>query len=481
VLLLACVLEIGSLKSLEKRNMLREHFSSADGLALYDWVQTYRSEHQMFPTLYEASNSFTGMRLTPPTLREGDTMEGEISRLAREVSDNYVRVQLQRAQNKMGSLIASGADPRLILEAIQRQISKISAPSNRDLSGCSLLQAGPALRDEYVNRQMRLDSGIAYPWPPVQRCTFGMQPGDFVIIFGATKQGKTWAASHLGVECWRNRTRVLYISCEMRTRELQTRLASLIASVSYMEISSEEGIRDVDDERRYIHTLERLESAPTQIRDVGDAPADIICVGTDQLGSRVTTATIKSIAERYDVDMVIADSVYLMTTLKGEAGTDHNVQSTLANELQRLAVDLCKPLVVTTQVNLRRMTSKDADRSDMGVMAMMSFSQQYTSNVMAAFLVGIGCDDDDPERTILYVKQVANRRGQNADAFGLTFNPGKMAYMPKPIDPDAAVRRFNERAKRREVEKLAGIARRDPRNGVDETGRTPAVRRDSVM
>ena len=475
--LLACVLTHGRWALLEREGVCETHFLTRDGREVYRWIVSYRRQHAALPRIEEARGAFRGLPLKDPHLRDGDTPETEIRRLIRDL---FLNGEVAHFRKKLAKLQVAFQDPDAIpdMAALREMLDRDDKAYNRrtgGIQGMSMLAAGAPLLEAYRNIQSGVDEGISFPWAPLQRAVRGMRSADVHVVFGPTKNGKTWLALAIANHAFTQGFRTSVCSAEMGTKELATRLASIKARVDYRKVEGgPASFEDApEDEQRYIQTLEGLHAAPDQRRPIGDPARDMTLYGMDAFPSgRMTVDGLRQIAHRDCPDLLVIDAVYMMTNARGEDGTEPRVQAQIAGDLKHLAGELKIPILVVTQANLRRLVAKEFAGGATGHNAAMSYAQEYVANCTSALFVELGRDTIDPSRCAMYVTNTANRRGAPAHTFSLHYAPGSLDLIAEHADKEEGMRLQREHDKGSAARAREQALRNDPTVGTRTGQRT---------
>jgi replicative DNA helicase len=176
----------------------------------------------------------------------GMTTSQYIARLVREASilDVTDHARTIRRARQMRSAIGAGQD---LLEAIaarspaedvtacyQAAISTldgiVTESADLHMRRISLAEGGKdALLHVQAIQQGKVKPGLTYGLPSLDRLTFGMQPGQLVILAARPGMGKSSVALHTALHAAKTGAGVAFFSLEMGAREIAQRALSAVS------------------------------------------------------------------------------------------------------------------------------------------------------------------------------------------------------------------------------------------------------------
>lgn len=174
----------------------------------------------------------------------------------------------------------------------------------------------------------------------------GMQPGDFVVICGRTRMGKSALALTSAYRIARMGKRVAFFALEMRKESLIARFASAESGVSYRKIKR--GVKEGSDWHATAEEFARYREAAREVADtrtlyIDDTPN----LSVDQIKARIFALSRKL----GGMDLVVVDTGNLVQidTQKGENLAQ--TESRKVRGLRNLAKELDCVVYMTWQLN----------------------------------------------------------------------------------------------------------------------------------
>ena len=160
--------------------------------------------------------------------------------------------------------------------------------------------------DAKINREKHY---IPTPYPSLNEALGGgFEVGDYILLMAFTNRGKSWIASHVGLNAWLNGFPVLHYSPELSKRQQALRLDTL--NGNYDNTKLRRGSLDKPDEVKYLEYLQCFNDGsgrePYLIKTMEDLPTG--------LSLEVIEADIQA---NPNLKLVIIDGFNLMTHGKG--------------------------------------------------------------------------------------------------------------------------------------------------------------------
>ena len=190
---------------------------------------------------------------------------------------------------------------------------------------------------------------VHWPWEPLQRETFGVQPEDYIIFYGRPKSMKTWVLCFLIAWCFGQGRRCLVYTKEMTPDNIYARITACICELDYSTLraaTSAAAHRPLspEEETKIQYLLADLK------RDKHYASLLTVLSGRDVSGGSDTVPWLRSKVEQYKPEITFVDGVYLM------AGTDKRVRDdqrvmNISRALRDLALETHTPIIGTLQAN----------------------------------------------------------------------------------------------------------------------------------
>ncbi len=205
---------------------------------------------------------------------------------------------------------------------------------------------------EMIEQGIDLSMGM-WPWEPLQRATGGLQPADYVVLYGRPKNMKTWVLAFLIAWFHDMGKRMVIYTKEMTADNIFQRAGACLAQVRYHEFRVEPWLLSWQ-EKQSLYAVERILRRAQQEQTV-------VCLsGKDAAEGGDTVPWLRSKVEMYKPDVVFVDGMYLMTDAKGNKKPNEKVGS-ISNDLRRLTLDTEIPVIATIQANREAAKNQDAN------------------------------------------------------------------------------------------------------------------------
>jgi len=248
------------------------------------------------------------------------------------------------------------------------------------------------------------EPGIKTGIPEVDKLTFGIQPHEYITIFGATSIGKSTLSQWLLFNAWMQKKTPMYISLEMEAKALFRKWDTMLMQFKYNDLKG--------------HTLrdEEIEKWKYEAKKVAAKPNDII-VMDDVRGCTVDRVYAELV--RWQPDILCLDYINLMSVNSTYAQNWEKI-SYLTQELKQISRTLKIPIIGVGQAN----------RASFQQGATLENIAGSISAVQDADLVfGLHSDDEMREEKKTELRLLKNRDGMvgNVD---LWWEPETMTFGP---------------------------------------------------
>ncbi len=232
------------------------------------------------------------------------------------------------------------SDPELALEEAERAI--FAATQNRRMA--SFAPIGEVMRSalgviEARFKQKGQVAGVPTGFAKLDELTYGLQPGDLIIVAGRPSMGKTaFALNIASFAALDAAVPVAIFSLEMSKEQLGLRLLSSEARVSASKMRS--GFMSQNqDWPALTNAADKLSSAPIFIDDTPALPV---------LELRAKARRLKA---EHDLGLVLVDYLQLMRGRQGSFDSREQEISDISRSLKALAKELNIPVVALSQLN----------------------------------------------------------------------------------------------------------------------------------
>jgi replicative DNA helicase len=234
----------------------------------------------------------------------------------------------------------------------QAAISTLDAIVTENADGhmrrVSLAKAGVEALSHVQNiQQGKIKPGLTYGLSSIDRLTFGMQPGQLVILAGRPGMGKSSVGLHMALHAAKS-SGVAFFSLEMGAREISQRALSAVSyargkPIPYQAIVEAKSLTNADMEN-LIDCQRRIDRLPLYIEP---QPA----ISISQIAARSRQLKAKLAASGGDLRLIVVDHLGLMEVASRYKGNRTNEVSELTGGLKKLARELDLTILCLSQLN----------------------------------------------------------------------------------------------------------------------------------
>lgn len=220
--------------------------------------------------------------------------------------------------------------------------------------------------------------GISYPWAILNDDTQGMQPGQFLVIYGRPGSMKSWLGIIIGVHAYiRSRRRVLFYTREMSKTMVAQRTAAAITLVDHSQFKSGKLQPEIKD---YVFgILKGLLADEKAVGSVGERQPCFTIVHDKGNGG---IGWLQSKIKEVDPDLVIVDGMYLMKDDRsGKRDADWKSIMHISQDLKITAQQFNIPLIAITQAN------RSGDKGSGDSLNELAFSDAIGQDADAVFRI----------------------------------------------------------------------------------------------
>lgn len=341
--LLTRVIDTGDYRTLEKARIDDTYFNTPGAKEVFYFLRdTYHNQL----TFGMVPNRETVQQVFPAFFPQPS---GEnVAVLALRLKQERLRIEIQL----LGQDLINRAElsPLEALAALRAQSANLSAltDESRDYSLAGSVQL---LKDRYrLIQQTGGLLGIPFPWEPLNSATHGLQPGNFFLIYGRPKSMKTWVGLYIAVYAYMfARRRVLVYSKEMTYVQLLTRMSALVAEIDYKAYT--DGKLQPELLQRLWGRMDQLQDDEVYAGSTGNRQPQLI-ISEDEGEDGGGVGWLKTKVEELDIDLVVADSIYLMKDDRARRrDIDWKNVTHISQDMKRAAKGLQIPIIGITQQN----------------------------------------------------------------------------------------------------------------------------------
>jgi len=345
IILLTKVIEECDFRALKNNGIDRGFFATIEGKGVYDFIsRQFHNRNSWGSTPSMSMVQHVVKTFTP--VHTTDDIDGLIQFLLREKT----RRDLLKLSDDIHDMV-HGTEVETTIQHIAGKLGELSKiqSQSRDLD----LAANVSVIKERYLTVAAGDGvlGIPFPWAPMTEATLGLQPGQFILIYGRPGQMKSWMAVAIAVHAYLCGCRVLFYTREMTEEEILMRVAATIAGVNYDDFRKGQLPEAVEIETFEI--LDGLARDEEVLAGVDGRQRQCFKVSTaGELALGNTVEGIRAKVEEYKIDIVIADGVYRMGDNRTRSHKiDWQNVTHVAQDLKELAKKHRIPLVGVTQAN----------------------------------------------------------------------------------------------------------------------------------
>lgn len=393
---------MGDFHSLQKAGINEGYFFTPEAREVFRFLnETYHAPQTAghVPTIDLVRYRFPTLHLSSPP--------DAVPVLCEQLRQERMRIELLQLGQMLND--RAGIDTAAALAELRTKVIELAAMSEAG-EDLSMSSAYDMIRSEYEmvqNTQGML--GIPYPWAALNEETQGMQPGQFIVLFGRPKSMKTWIGIHMAVHAYiRSRRRVLFYTREMHPKQVAKRVACAIARVDYKAFVT--GRLQPELKQRVFTILQELKDDETASGVHGSThPCFVITTDRGKSGrGSGGVAWLQSKIREIKPHLVVVDGMYLMKDDRSQQRSiDWKQIAHISQDLKLTCQEFEIPLVGITQANRGAEKSKGEDLTE------LSFSDSLGQDADAVFRVSkkIRVDEQGSKHTEIFMTAPGLREG----------------------------------------------------------------------
>lgn len=270
-----------------------------------------------------------------------------------EVRKNRFRTELRMLMQSAEQLIET--DPSNALNLISGKATWLQQLGTTRRLDVHAVDAMQRIMHKYDMRERGIDLSICpWPWEPLQEATGGLEPDDYVIIYGRPKSMKSWVLAYLINWAYDEGKKILIYTKEMTPDNIIQRVVAAMSCVRYHEFRrgrlSPMEKQSVFETWRLLHHLRETQS--------------MVCLsGKDAGEGGDTVPWLRSKIEQYEPDIVFIDGVYLMSNARAgkRVQKDNERVRDISRDLRQIVLDTSCPIIATLQANRDAAKNQDAN------------------------------------------------------------------------------------------------------------------------
>lgn len=268
-----------------------------------------------------------------PEINLEQSVDGSVRHYVDQLKDEFKTVYLERINRGMSKAIGEVPNDQLISK-LQGYISELTrmASGIKDLDITDTEKAN----EHYTETKRRMEEnggvlGIRSGYDSIDASyPTGFAGGQFIMIMSRTNQGKSWFGLDLVLNAWALGYRVLVVSLEMSTHQVQNRAYTLMSQGQFNMSDLSRAQVDLDDLSKW--TEANLKSDGSFVVTSSDGMGDF---NPSQLQAKI---------DQYCPDIVLVDYLQLMSDNRGSNGETERIRN-VSKELKSLAMSNDIPVV----------------------------------------------------------------------------------------------------------------------------------------
>jgi hypothetical protein len=400
--LLSRVIRTGNLQKVIDWGITEKDFLTNEGRTIFLNLVGYYS-------MPESAGSVIGenaIRERYPTFVLCDDQGMTDDALCLEVRKHRLAMDMDNLMDRARTLNVS--DPAAAIGLINSgsmDLLNIGFGKSQDMS---LGRAIPKLRRKYQQLQAGVNFAKApWPWEPFDEETGGIQPDDYIVIYGRPKSYKSWILAYLIAFIIELGLRAVIYTKEMSADNIYNRVYACLARVMYrgLRLGS---LSQADQQALY--AIERFVES-------GGLGENVQCLsGKDTPRGGDTVPWLRSKVDKYKPDIVFVDGMYLMSDVHG-AKKDHERVRNISRDLSDLRLSTQTPIIATLQATREAAKHQDANLDE------ISFSDAIGQDATAAIRVMKEYNKETGKYTALL--KLGGAREWDLHGFRINVNPAR--------------------------------------------------------
>ena len=307
-----------------------------------------------------------------PTFQLVEDPSMTVEALCLEVRKNRIRTELRTVLVKSNELIES--DPQQALNTLHTGANYLQMLGVGRRTDVYAEDGFGRIIQRYEMKERGVDMSVCpMPWGPLQEATGGIEPDDYIVIYGRPKSMKSWVLAYLIAWCYEHGKRLLIYTKEMTADNIFMRIGAILAGVRYHEFRR---ARLSPQEKEAIYEVWRM------INHLRQEQPMVCLSGKDTGDGGDTVPWLRSKIELHKPDVVFIDGMYLMSDMRGSAKQKDNARvQNISRDLRRVTLDTHTPIVATIQAN------RDAAKHQEANLDEIAFSDAIGQDVTLAMRV----------------------------------------------------------------------------------------------
>lgn len=318
-----------------KYKITTEFFTDSQCRATYAWLMDWfrnpaYGDTPSWDSFFDVFNSFERVDIEDSTVALCDKLRGQ--KLYNDISGVINDVSTRTRGDSIDGF-----------SALRGHTARLTAEHTVDDSA-DVRSRVDDIRKEYLAMKEQPDGlkGRAYPWPALNHATLGCQDGQYVMLYGRPKSGKTWLLLEMIRAFHAAGALPIVFSQELSDIEIARRYVALATNVDYDKMLR--GQLEQDAELEFFDNLEMFQEQPP-----------IIISQLTSMGQEAILVEMAAKIDEYNANVAAIDGVYFL-------GNDVKEIVAVTRAAKRLAKQKKIPILGTTQ-RLRPKNQKVQEQS----------------------------------------------------------------------------------------------------------------------
>ena len=310
------------------RGVQSSWFTDETERRVWDFTQNHYSKYGESPSMEVLSANFP----TYVFSEVSDSVDFLIDKVIESRRESVIRNALRSAAEEVGNQNTEHA-----LVVLQKGLAKLEEDGLAQTTDIDLTSDPEKRWDEYLERKNLPNGlrGLATGFDSLDQAMSGVQPGQLIVIVAPPKTGKSTLALQMAHNIHMGGAVPVFQSFEMSNQEQLTRYDAMRSRVSHHKLLT--GTLSTQEESRYQAKLRSLSKIPHKF----------------WLSESASASTISGLANKIQLlqpDVLFVDGTYLMVDEQsGEANTALALTN-ITRSLKRLAQRYQIPIIISTQV-----------------------------------------------------------------------------------------------------------------------------------
>ena len=310
------------------RGVQSSWFTDETERRVWDFTQNHYSKYGESPSMDVLTANFPTYTFSEVS----DSVDFLIDKVIESRREAVIRNALRSAAEEVGNQNTEHA-----LVVLQKGLAKLEEDGLAQTTDIDLTSDPEKRWDEYLERKNLPNGlrGLATGFDSLDQAMSGVQPGQLIVIVAPPKTGKSTLALQMAHNIHMGGAVPVFQSFEMSNQEQLTRYDAMRSRVSHHKLLT--GTLSPQEESRYQAKLRSLAKVPHRF----------------WLSESASASTISGLANKIQLlqpDILFVDGTYLMVDEQsGEANTALALTN-ITRSLKRLAQRYQIPIVISTQV-----------------------------------------------------------------------------------------------------------------------------------